>query len=92
MVSAGHTRQMRALGVVAIVFGLGTFWILAAIYGVFDTGKRLAKKDSRSDAVSGLKSGAKATGQIAGGIALHYLLLFGGIFVFLLIAYGLGLG
>jgi hypothetical protein len=83
---------MRALGAGIIVLGFIAFWIFAAFYGIFDTGKRLAKKETRPEAVAGIKEGAKTTGKIAGGVITYYLLFFGGIFLLLVIIYGLGLG
>lgn len=83
---------MRAFGAGVIVLGFIAFWIFAAFYGIFDTGRRLAKKETRPQAVEDIKEGAKTTGQIAGGVIIYYLLFFGAIFLLLAIIYGLGLG
>ena len=82
---------MRAIGAAVIVVGLIGWWIAVAVFGVFDTSKRLSKKETRPEAVVEIKQSAKAAGTIAGGMAKHYLILFGAIFLLLVIANALGL-
>lgn len=83
---------MRALGAMVIFLGLIGAAIAVAVYGVFDTGKRLSRKETRPSAIADIKQGAKSTGKVASGVAVYYLLFFGGIFLFLVVVYGLGLG
>ena len=84
-----ESRLGIVLGIAAL--GLVAFGVWVVIYGAFDTSRRLTKKDTRKDAVEGIKEGAKTTGAIAGGMVSYYLLLFGGIFFLLVIANALGL-
>lgn len=83
---------MRAFGAAVIVLGLIGWWLLVGVYGVFDTGKRLTKKETRPEAIQGIKAGAKVSGKVIGGVIGYYVFFFGAIFLLLVIIYGLGLG